>query len=119
MMNVYYIPVLLYLILVIGMMGSIVFLSSLIGRKPLTDVQKIPYECGLDPAGPKEAYVPIKFYIIAMLFIVFDIEVVFFYPWLIIYKNLGLFGFVEMVIFIAILLIGIFYVLKKGALKWD
>ncbi|GAB6888103.1 NADH-quinone oxidoreductase subunit A [Desulfothermus okinawensis JCM 13304] len=118
-MNVYYVPVLLYLLLVIIMMSSIVILSSLVGKKPLTDVQKIPYECGLDPAGPKEAYVPIKFYIIAMLFIVFDIEVVFFYPWLIVYKGLGVVGFVEMIIFFAILLIGLFYVIKKGALKWE
>lgn len=118
-MNVYYVPVLLYLILVIIIMSVIVFLSSLIGKKPLTDIQKIPYECGLDPAGPKEAYVPIKFYVIAMLFIVFDIEVVFFYPWLIVYRNLGVVGFVEMLIFFAILLIGLFYIIKKGALRWE
>ena len=118
-MNVYYVPVLLYLILIIIIMSVIVFLSSLIGKKPLTDIQKIPYECGLDPAGPKEAYVPIKFYVIAMLFIVFDIEVVFFYPWLIVYRNLGVVGFVEMLIFFAILLIGLFYVIKKGALRWE
>ncbi len=118
-MNVYYVPVLLYLILIVLMMSAIVFLSSLIGKKPLTDIQKIPYECGLDPAGPKEAYVPIKFYVIAMLFIVFDIEVVFFYPWLVVYRDLGVVGFVEMIIFFAILLIGLFYVIKKGALKWE
>ncbi|WP_461832921.1 NADH-quinone oxidoreductase subunit A [Desulfothermus sp.] len=118
-MNVYYVPVLLYLILIILMMCAIVFLSSLVGKKPLTEIQKIPYECGLDPAGPKEAYVPIKFYIIAMLFIVFDIEVVFFYPWLIVYRDLGVVGFVEMIIFFAILLIGLFYVIKKGALRWE
>jgi len=118
-MNVYYVPVLLYLILIILIMSAVVFLSSLIGKKPLTDIQKIPYECGLDPAGPKEAYVPIKFYVIAMLFIVFDIEVVFFYPWLIVYRNLGVVGFVEMLIFFAILLIGLFYVIKKGALRWE
>ncbi len=118
-MNVYYIPVLLYLLLIVVMMGSILFISSLVGKKPLTDIQKIPYECGLDPAGPKEAYVPIKFYVIAMLFIVFDIEVVFFYPWLIVYKDLGIVGFIEMVIFFTVLLIGLFYVIKKGALKWE
>ncbi len=118
-MNVYYIPVLLYLLLIVVMMGSILFVSSLVGKKPLTDIQKIPYECGLDPAGPKEAYVPIKFYVIAMLFIVFDIEVVFFYPWLIVYKDLGIVGFIEMVIFFTVLLIGLFYVIKKGALKWE
>ncbi len=118
-MNVYYIPVLLYLLLIVVMMASIIFISSLVGKKPLTDIQKIPYECGLDPAGPKEAYVPIKFYVIAMLFIVFDIEVVFFYPWLIVYKDLGIVGFIEMVIFFTVLLIGLFYVIKKGALKWE
>ena len=118
-MNIFYVPALLYLGIVVVIMCSIVFLSSLIGKKPLTDVQKIPYECGLDPAGPKEAYVPVQFYIIAMLFIVFDIEVVFFYPWLVVYKDLGIVGFIEMVIFFAILLIGLFYVIKKGALRWD
>jgi len=118
-MNVYYVPVFLYLILIIIIISAIVFLSSLIGKKPLTEIQKIPYECGLDPAGPKEAYVPIKFYVIAMLFLVFDIEVVFFYPWVILYKSLGIVGFVEMMIFCAILLIGLFYVIKKGALRWE
>ncbi len=118
-MNIYYAPVLLYLLLVTGMMVFIVVLSHFIGRKELTDVQKIPYECGLDPAGPKEAYFPVKFYIIAMLFIVFDIEVVFFYPWAVIYKSLGLFGFVEMIIFIFVLVLGLVYVIKRGALRWE
>lgn len=118
-MNIYYLPTFLYFILITIMMASIVILSSLVGKRPLTDVQKIPYECGLDPAGPKEAYVPIKFYVVAMLFIIFDIEVVFFYPWVVVYRNLGLVGFVEMVIFFGILLMGLFYVIKKGALRWE
>ena len=118
-MGIYYAPVLLYLILVTGMMVFIVVVSHFIGRKELTDVQKIPYECGFDPAGPKEAYFPVKFYIIAMLFIVFDIEIVFFYPWAVIYKSLGLFGLVEMLIFILVLVLGLVYVIKKGALRWE
>ena len=77
------------------------------------------YECGMPPVGSAHEQFSIKFYIIAMLFIVFDIEVVFMYPWAVMFKRLGLFGFMEMGVFILILLVGYAYVWKKGALEWE
>ncbi len=78
-----------------------------------------PYECGIEPVGTTKERFPIKFYLIAILFIVFDIEVVFMYPWAVVYRKLALFGFIEMLVFIGILVVGYIYILKRGALKWD
>jgi NADH-quinone oxidoreductase subunit A len=79
----------------------------------------LPYESGITSQVPSRMRFPVKFYLIAMLFIVFDIEAIFFYPWAVTFRQLRLFGFVEMVVFIAILLVGYFYVVKKGALEWE
>ncbi len=78
-----------------------------------------PYESGITPQSPARIRFPVKFYLVAMLFIVFDIEAIFFYPWAVMFRQLRVFGFVEMLVFIAILLVGYFYVVKKGALEWD
>lgn len=78
-----------------------------------------PYESGMSPIGPGTRRVTVRFYLIAVLFILFDIEVVFFLPWAVAFRQLGLFGLIEMVIFIAILLVGYVYAWKKGALEWE
>ena len=78
-----------------------------------------PYECGVDPAGTTHDPVPVKYYMVAILFILFDIEMVFLYPWAVISNRLGLFGLIEMVVFVCILLVGYFYILGRGALKWE
>jgi len=77
------------------------------------------YECGITPTGTARERFHTRFYLVAMLFIVFDIETVFLYPWAIVFKHLGLFGLVEMAVFLAILLVGFVYVWGKGALEWD
>jgi NADH-quinone oxidoreductase subunit A len=79
----------------------------------------MPYESGMVPIGPGTRRVTVRFYIVAVLFILFDIEVVFFLPWAVAFRQLGVFGLVEMVIFIAILLVGYVYAWKKGALEWE
>ncbi|WP_243374391.1 NADH-quinone oxidoreductase subunit A [Geotalea sp. SG265] len=99
-------------------LGSII-LSSLIGQKKPSDVKMSPYECGCDPVGSARERFSIKFYIIAMLFILFDIEAVFLYPWAVLFKRLGMFGLMEMGVFIVILFVGYIYVWKKGALEWE
>jgi NADH-quinone oxidoreductase subunit A len=78
-----------------------------------------PYECGMDPVGQARSPFSVKFYIIAMLFIIFSIEVIFIYPWAVIFRDLKIFGLAEMAVFIAILLVGFIYVWKKGALEWE
>ncbi|MFH1624392.1 MAG: NADH-quinone oxidoreductase subunit A, partial [Pseudomonadota bacterium] len=84
-----------------------------------TPQKMMPYECGVDPIGTARRRFSVKFYIIAMLFIIFDIEAVFLYPWAVVFKDLKVFGFIEMGIFIVILFIGLIYAWKKGALEWE
>lgn len=93
--------------------------SLLLGHKSTGGAKGEPYESGIKPVGDTKGRIPIKFFLIAVLFILFDIEVVFLYPWAVIYHKLGLFGLIEILVFIAILLVGYFYILGKGALKWD
>ena len=114
-----YLPIMLLILIAIAFgLGSVVF-SSLIGQKKYSKVKMAPYECGCEPIGTARERFPIKFYMIAMLFILFDIEAVFLYPWAILYEKLGLFGLVEMGIFVVILFVGYIYVWKKGALEWE
>lgn len=77
-----------------------------------------PYECGVEPAGDARERFSVRFYIIAILFVIFDVETIFLFPWAVNYDRLALFGFIEMLIFLGILIVGYFYVWKKGALEW-
>ena len=94
-------------------------LGYLFGPRKQSDVISQPYESGINPFGEGTRRMPVRFYLIAVLFILFDIEVVFFLPWAIVFRQLGLFGLIEMVVFIAILLVGYVYAWKKGALEWE
>ena len=114
-----YLPIAIYLIIAIGFAAIVVLLSSVLGPKVITKVKLSPYECGMQTIGKSQIRFDVKFYVIAMLFIIFDIEAVFLYPWAVVFKNLGLFGIVEMFVFIFILLAGLLYLWKKGALEWE
>jgi NADH-quinone oxidoreductase subunit A len=94
-------------------------LGYLFGPKKHSEAKAMPYESGMNPYGEGTRRMPIRFYLIAVLFILFDIEVVFFLPWAIVFRQLGLFGLIEMAIFIVILLVGYVYAWKKGALEWE
>lgn len=113
-----YIPVLISLIIGGVIVGAMTNLNRLLGPSRPTAIKGTAFECGNDPTGPGWGRFSIKFYMVAILFIVFDVEVVFMYPWAVIYRELGLFGFVEMMTFMAILLIGYAYAWRKGALEW-
>ncbi|MCX5904863.1 MAG: NADH-quinone oxidoreductase subunit A [Proteobacteria bacterium] len=117
-MNEGYIPILFMLALATAFCVVVVILSRLVGKRQDSSEKLMAYECGNIPTGNARQRFPIKFYIIAMLFIVFDIEAMFLYPWAVIYKSLKLFGLIEMVLFVGILLIGFIYIWKKGALEW-
>jgi NADH-quinone oxidoreductase subunit A len=97
----------------------IVVLSYLLGKRIPTKEKLSTYECGNEPFEDARGRFSVKFYLIAILFIIFDIEVVFLYPWAVVYKKLALFGLIEMGVFILILLAGYFYIIKKGALNWE
>ena len=114
-----YFPIFVLVTVVTIMALGMLALSYLLGRKKPTPRKLMPYECGIEPEEDARQRFPVKFYLVALMFIVFDIEVVFLYPWAVIYKQLALFGLIEMGIFILILMVGYVYILKKGALKWE
>src|SRR5688572_29630662 len=110
-------PVLIFLVIVIGFGTVSLIMSYLAGVQKPTPSKTVPYECGMTPIGTARDRFSIKFYLVAMLFLLFDIEVVFLYPWAVIYRELRLFGFFEMLLFMAAILAGYVYVWKKGALE--
>jgi len=114
-----YFPIFVLVTVVTIMALGMLALSYLLGRKKQTPRKLMPYECGIEPETDARERFPVKFYLVALMFIVFDIEVVFLYPWAVIYRQLALFGLIEMGIFILILMCGYVYILKKGALKWE
>ena len=114
-----YFPILVLVTLVTVTALAFLVLSVIFGKRTKNTVKEEPYESGMVPVGDTGERFSVKFYMVAILFIIFDIEVVFMYPWAVIYKKLALFGLIEMAVFIAILLVGYFYVLRAGALKWD
>ncbi len=111
------IALLIALAIVVGLIA--IGLGELFGPKRKSQVKNEPYESGMSPIGPGTRRMPVRFYLIAVLFILFDIEVVFFLPWAVVFRQLGLFGLIEMAIFIIILLVGYVYAWKKGALEWE
>ena len=114
-----YFSVLLLLIIAVGMAVGFVFLSQALGPKKYEQVKYSVYECGVDPFTSAAVRVSVKFYLVALLFILFDLETAFLYPWAVLFRDLGLFGFIEMAIFVGILLVGLIYAWKKGALEWQ
>lgn len=114
-----YLPLLLLFGFVLVNAAGMLVLSHLVSPQRPTPVKATPYESGMPPLGSTRDRFSVKFYLVAMLFIVFDIETVFMIPWGVAFRQLGLFGLVEMVVFIAILLVGYVYAWKRGALEWD
>ena len=114
-----YIPLLMLVVLVVGSAVAMVVLSLIFSNRRPTAVKGTPYESGMPPIGGTRERFSVKFYLVAMLFIVFDIETVFMIPWAAGFRELGVFGLVEMGIFILILAVGLVYVWKRGALEWD
>ncbi len=113
-----YLPLLIHILAVSIVASAIVGLSWLLGKRRPTRAKMSPYECGMDPVGDARHRFSVKFYLVAMLFILFDVEAVFLYPWAIILRDLKMFGFWEMLVYIGIMLVGFFYVWKKGVLDW-
>jgi len=113
-----YLPLLLHFMIAFAVAGALVTLSWLIGQRKPTLAKMSPYECGVPPVGDARERFSVKFYLVAMLFILFDVEAVFLYPWAIILRELKMFGFWEMLVYVGIVLVGLFYVWKKGVLDW-
>jgi NADH-quinone oxidoreductase subunit A len=113
-----YLPLLIHFVIAGAVAGGMVTLSWIIGYRRPTALKNAAYECGMAPVGDAQARFSVKFYLVAMLFILFDVEAVFLYPWAVILRDLKMFGFYEMMVYIAIFLVGFFYIWKKGVLDW-
>ena len=114
-----YLPILILVILAALFAAGSVLLSSLLGPRRPNPEKLSPYECGVEPVGTARERFSVKFYLVAMLFIIFDMEIVFLYPWAVVFQQLRLFGLMAMGSFLLVLLVGYFYVWKKGGLEWD
>lgn len=121
-----YAPLVIHLLVATALAGALTAASVLVGWRRPTRAKLQPYECGMEPTGDAREPVSVKFYLVAMVFILFDVEAIFLYPWAYIYRDLikmstrvGIYGFAEMMLYIGILLVGYFYLWKKGALDWN
>src|SRR5215471_6057498 len=114
-----YFPVLVQFVVAIALAAGLIAASTLLGKRARSPLKDTPYESGMAPVGSAHERFSVKFYLVGMIFILFDIEAVFLYPWVVVYRQLGLFGFFEMTIFIVLILGGFFYVWRKGALDWS
>lgn len=117
-----YIPVLILMLAGLGVGAAILVVSYFLGPKIPNPRKNTPFECGMPPVGDAHRRFSVRFYLVAILFLLFDVEAIFFFPWAVVYKkylSVNAFILVEMAFFVAILLVGYFYVLKKGALEWE
>src|SRR2546426_5917222 len=114
-----YAPLVLQLLIAVVLASLLVSLSALIGWRKPSRAKQQAYECGMEPTGDAREPFSVKFYLVAMVFILFDVEAIFLYPWAYIYRDLHWFGFVEMLLYILISLAGYIYLWKKGALDWN
>ena len=114
-----YFPILIFIFVVLVFaIGTLVL--SYWGQPKVPNVEKLtPYECGAEPLSDARMPFPVRYYIVAMLFVIFDVEIVFLYPWAIVFDDIGFIGLFEMIVFILLFVLGYFYAWRKGALEWD
>src|SRR6476659_6165545 len=111
-------PVLIQIVIAMAVAGAMIGLSAILGRRLRDPVKSSPYESGMLPVGDARERFSVKFYLVGMVFILFDIEAIFLYPWAVVYRELKMFAFTEMLLFIVLVLCGFFYIWKKGVLNW-
>ena len=109
---------LLQALIAMALAAGLLTVSFLLGKKVKNKVKDTPYESGIVPTGDARQRFSVKFYLVGMLFILFDIEAIFLFPWVVVYRDLKMFGFIEMAVFVVLILSGFFYIWKKGALDW-
>ena len=114
-----YLPIIFQMIVAVGFVVGTMFVTHKIGPKRQTKDKLTPFESGIEVVGNARTPISIKYFLVAILFVLFDVEVIFMYPWAVNFKSLGGSGMIEMFIFMATLLLGFIYIIKKGALDWD
>jgi NADH-quinone oxidoreductase subunit A len=113
-----YIPIVMFFLVAVLVPVALLGLSRLMQRRVFDRNKLMPYECGIDPVGDARERFSVRFYMVAMLFLIFDVEVVFLFPWAVIFDRLALFGLGEMLVFIGVLVVGYYYAWRKGAFEW-
>jgi NADH-quinone oxidoreductase subunit A len=116
---IYFLPIAILVAIATILAIAVVVLGHMFGPRRPTKRKSETYESGMVPIGPGTRRMPVRFYLVAVLFILFDIEVIFFLPWAVVFRKLGVFGLIEMLVFIIILLVGYVYAWRKGALEWE
>jgi NADH-quinone oxidoreductase subunit A len=114
-----YIPILMQFVLAVGFVVGTILVSGKLGPKRRSEIKDKNFECGIESVGNARIPFSVKYFLVAILFVLFDVEVIFLYPWAINFKELGMEGMVKMVIFMLLLLVGFFYIIKKKALEWE
>jgi NADH-quinone oxidoreductase subunit A len=114
-----YFPIVVQVVIAAVLAAALIAISYIFGKKVRNRVKDMPYESGIVPTGDARQRLSVKFYLVAMLFILFDIEAIFLYPWVVVYRELKMVAFVEMLIFVVLILSGFLYIWKKGALDWS
>lgn len=114
-----YLPILIQFIVAVGFVVTTMVATHLLGPKRKSKIKLETFECGIESQGNARIPFSIKYFLVALLFVLFDVEVIFMYPWAVNFKELGVYGLIEMFLFMSIFLIGFFYIIKKGALKWE
>lgn len=114
-----FLPIFLMFLVALGFVVFTIWVTHKLGPRKKTEVKNEAFECGVESVGNARTPFSIKYFLVAILFVLFDIEVIFMYPWAVNFRQLGIWGLIEMFIYVAILLIGFAYIIKKDALKWD
>jgi len=114
-----YIPILMQFILAVGFVVGTIIISGKLGPKRTSEVKDKNFECGIESVGNARIPFSVKYFLVAILFVLFDVEVIFLYPWAVNFKDLGIEGMLKMIVFMSLLLVGFFYIIKKRALDWE
>lgn len=114
-----YLPILVTFIVAVGFIATTMIATHLLGPKKKSEIKSEAFECGIESQGNARTPFSIKYFLVAILFVLFDVEVIFMYPWAVNFKTLGIAGLIEMFMFMGFLVIGLLYIIKKGALKWE
>ncbi len=114
-----YVPIIIQFFVAAGFVVSTMLATHFLGPSRKSKIKLETFECGIEPQGNARAPISVKYFLVAILFVLFDVEVIFMYPWAVNFKELGITGIIEMFLFMFMLLTGFFYIIKKGALKWE
>jgi NADH-quinone oxidoreductase subunit A len=114
-----YLPIVFTAMIALGFVVTTLFVTHWLGPKRKTKVKSDPFECGVEVQGNARTPFSIKYFLVAILFVLFDVEVIFMYPWAVNFKELGLFGLLEMFTFMGLMVVGLIYIIRRGALKWE